>query len=103
MSRSRVRCPTRCARVSSRVAIVACNPWIVDADGRREKRDTYRALFSTLGRVGRPVLWGAVWVWGQYIYLFGFPDGYKSELGTAEDAMAIWFCSIIGYVRPGWR
>jgi hypothetical protein len=28
-----------------------------DADGRREKRDTYRALFSTLGRARRPVLW----------------------------------------------
>jgi hypothetical protein len=28
-----------------------------DANRRREKRDTYRSLFSTLGRVHRPALW----------------------------------------------
>jgi hypothetical protein len=28
-----------------------------DADARGGKRDTYRALFSTLGRLRRPVLW----------------------------------------------
>ena len=53
------------------------------------RRRGQRALCVVLALA---VLWGAVWVWGQYIYLFGFPDGYKSELGTAEDAMAIWFC-----------
>ena len=34
----------------------------------------------------------AGWVFNAYILFFGFPDGFSSELGRAENAMAIGFC-----------
>ena len=34
----------------------------------------------------------AGWVFNDHILFFGFPDGFSSELGRAENTMAIGFC-----------
>lgn len=59
------------------------------------RRRSQRALCVLLGLAA---LFGAMWVWQEYIYMFGFPDGYKSELGTAENAMATWFLWFSGAI-----
>jgi hypothetical protein len=47
-------------------------------------------------------------LFGEYIMWFGFPDGFASELDTAEHRLAIWFVWFslamgIGFLVLGWR
>ena len=52
---------------------------------RRIRIDRWGAIGLALAMLVLPYL-----IYVQYIYWVGFPDGYASELDTAERALAVW-------------